>query len=159
MNQWEKEFTIIKLLVIAIYGAVVIYAILVYFRIPDIPYIWEQIQKIVFIALLAAVVPMFLAAGFVGNQLMGKEKLTEKFNAAGGEDIGLIAAIANVRIGAVIMAAMGEACAVYGLVLYMLSGNHTYPFVFFAFSILHYPLTMSRLNKAQENINQLSKSY
>ena len=159
MNQWEKDFTTIKLIVRAIYGSVFIYAILVYFRIPSIPQLWEQTYQIIFFALLAAALPMFPAAVLVGRHLIGTEKLTEKFRAVGGEERGLEAIIASVRTGAIVMAAMGEACAIYGLVLYFLSGNYTFPFIFFALSAIHYPVTMTRLNKAREDIEKLSRSY
>ncbi len=155
MNQWEKDFTTTKIIVSAIYGSIFIYAGLIYFGIPSVPYRWEQTQQILFFVLLAAAIPIFLISAFIGKQQMSSEKLTKRFRSAGGGDNGLSAAIALVRTGAVIMAAIGEACAVYGVVLYFLSGDLIRPLILLALSVIHFPLTMMRLSKAREAIERL----
>ncbi len=159
MKQWEKEFTTITTIVNAIYGAMIIHAGLVYFRIPAITYCWEQTQQIMFFALLAMSSVTFLISPVIGNQLMSSEKLAEKFRAAGGAEQGLSAVSALVRTGTIIMAVIGEACAVYGLLLYFLSGDGTRPWIFFALSAGHYPLTMAKLKKARADVERLSRSY
>ena len=89
---------------------------------------------------------------------MSPENLAAKFHAAGGGDVGLNAAVSLTRSGAIIVAAIGEACAIYGLVLYFLSGDTTRPIIFFVLSILHYPVTMMRVGKAREEVEKLSRS-
>ena len=157
MSQWEKEFSRIRLIIMAIYSSVFVYTIIVYLRIPPIPYVWESTQQMIFFALLAGIPIMFIASALIGKQMINPEKLAEKFHAADGGETGLAAAVGLVRIGAVIMAVMAEACAIYGLVLYFLSGDTTRPIVFFVLSILHYPVTMMRVNKAREEIEKLSR--
>ena len=155
MSHWEKEFSVIRMIVMVIYSSVFVYAILVYLRIPFIPYIWETTQQMVFFALLVAVIPIFVASALIGKQIMSPEKLSEKFHDAGGGETGLEAAVGLTRSGGIIMAAMGEACAIYGLVLYFLSGDTTRPIIFFVLSILHYPVTMARVNKARAEVQKL----
>jgi hypothetical protein len=55
------------------------------------------------------------------------------------------------------MAAMGEAVAVNGLVLYLLSGDTVRPWIFFILTIIHYTFTMAKLRRVREDISQLSK--
>lgn len=158
MNQWERKFSSIRLIIMAIYSSVFVYTIMVYLRIPTIPYVWESTQQMIFFALLAGIPIMFIVSALIGKQMISPEKLAEKFNAAGGGETGLAAAVGLVRTGAIIMAAIAEACALYGLVLYFLSGDTTRPVVFFVLSILHYPVTMMRVNKAREEVEKLSRN-
>lgn len=159
MQQLDRDFSTIKLIVTAIYSSIFIYAALVYFGIPSVPYIWEQTQRIMFFALLASVPVIFVVAELLGRNQMSSEKLAKKFSGDGDPESGLAGAIALVRTGTIIMAAMGEACAVLGLVIYFISGNAVYPFVFFALSAIHYLLTVARLNKARKSIEQLLHSH
>lgn len=158
MNQWEKELSTIRLIIIAIYSSVFVYAMLVYLRIPYIPYVWDQTRQIIFFVLMAGIPLMFVGSALIGKQMASPEKLAERFDAAGGGETGLKAAIGLVRSGTLIMAAMGEACAIYGLVLYFLTGDTNRPIVFFVLSIIHYPLTMARLNRAREEIGKKARA-
>ena len=158
MSQWEKEFSTIRLIIIVIYSSVFVYAMLVYLRIPFIPYVWDQTKQMIFFALLAGVPLMFAGSALIGRQMVNPEKLTEKFDAAGGGEMGLKAAVGLARSGALIMAALGEVCAIYGLILYLLTGDANRPIVFFILSIIHYPLTMARLNKAREEIRNKARA-
>ena len=153
MNDLDKQFSVVKLIVRAIYGSMLIYAGLVYFRIPEIPYIWEANQQMIFFVLLAAIPIMFFISTFLGKQLLGTEKLAKKF--AEGES-GQKAAVDLVRVGVIVMAAVGEMCAMYGLALYFLSGDAIRPWIFFASGAFHYPLTMIKFYKAKEDIKRLS---
>ena len=158
MSQWEKEFSRIRLIIMAVYSSVFVYAVLVYLRVPFIPYVWERTQQMIFFALLVAVLLVFIASALMGKRIMSPENLAERFHAAGGGDVGLNAAVSLTRSGAIIVAAIGEACAIYGLVLYFLSGDTTRPIIFFVLSILHYPVTMMRVSKAREEVEKLSRS-
>ena len=154
-QQWEKDLTITKLIVKAIYGAVFIHAWIVFFRTPPVPYVWEQTQQTAFFGLLAAVVPMFLISALLGKRLLNPERLSEKFLSA---ERGLGAVLSQVRTVGFAMAAMGEACAIFGLILYLQSGDVIRPWIFFALSALHYPITMTRLTKACAEIKNLSRN-
>jgi DMSO reductase anchor subunit len=156
MSQWEKEFTVIKMIVRAIYGSTVIYAGLIYFRIPDIPYRWEQTQRITFAALILMVSLTSVIAALARQQI-SLEKLTEKFRSHDERERGLNAVISDIRTGAIIMAVMGDACAVFGLVLYILSGDSTRPWIFLALGVVHYPLIMMKLRKARDDFEHLSR--
>jgi len=159
MNQWEKDFAVIKMIVSAIYGAMIIYAMMILLRIPAIPYRWEQAQQIIFFVLLASVPGMFFISALIGKQMMNSEKLTEKFRAADNGENGMKAATESVRTGAMIMAVVGEACAMYGLLLYFLSGDSTRPWIFLALGAIHYTMTMARLKKSREDLQHLSRGY
>ena len=111
-----------------------------------------------FFMMLGTVSAMFFVAALVGKQKMNPERLIEEFRTDTDRECGLMAAVVPVRTGTMIMAAMGEICAVYGLVLYLISGDISHPFIFLTLSILHYPLTMAKLKKAHEQIEQLSCS-
>lgn len=158
MSQLRRKFTTIRIIIIAIYSSVYIYTMLVYLGIPSISYVWGQTQQMIFFVLLAMIPPVFIASALIGKRMLSPEKLMEKFHSAGGGEAGLKTAISLALSGAVIMAAMGEACAIYGLVLYFLSGDTARPMIFFVVSIIHYPITMTRLNKAREEIDKLARS-
>ena len=157
MYNWEKEFSSIRLIALAIYSTVFVYFALIYFRLIEVPYAWDQTQQVIFYALLAMVPPVFIASIFVGRLTINPEKLMDKFHEIGGGDKGLSAAVGQVRIGALIMAAMGEACALYGLVIYFLTGDTSRPLIFFVLSILHYPVTMTKVTRARETIEKLAR--
>jgi hypothetical protein len=159
MNEWEKDFAVIKMIVSAIYGAMIIYAMMILLRIPAIPYRWEQAQQIIFFVLLASVPGMFFISALIGKQMMYSEKLAEKLRANDNGENGMKAATESIRTGAMIMAAVGEACAMYGLLLYFLSGDSTRPWIFLALGAIHYTLTMARLGKAREDLQHLSRGY
>jgi hypothetical protein len=157
MDRIEKEFATIKLIVSAIYATIFLYAGMVYLRMPNIPYIWGQTQRSIFYALLALVPVMFLVSFTLVKQLMDSEKLAERFQSEKDEENALNMVINITRVGSIVMAAIGESIAIYGLVLYFLSGHSTHPFIFFTLSAIHYPFTIRKINKARDDIEKLSR--
>jgi len=158
MNLLEKEFATTRILISAIYGSAVIYAGMIYFHIPPVAYRWEQTYEIMFFALLTAIPAMFFATALIGKQLLGPEKLGDKFHSAADTERGFATALAQLRTGMIVMAAIGEACALYGLALYLLSGDTLRPFIFIAASGVHYLMTVSKLKTARADIERLSRN-
>ena len=158
MDQLDKEFTKIRLLVSAVYGSILIYAVLIYFDIGSVSYVWEETQQILFYVLLISVPVMFVMGALIGNLIMNAERLTQTYRSTGDDETGLSAALAVVLRGSLIMAILGEAPAVYGLVLYFISGHPNYPWIFLALSCLYYPFTISRLTKARAHLEHLLSS-
>ena len=158
-NYWEREFAITKTIVVAIYVSVVIYVALVSFNIPPVPYQWEQTQNIIFIALLIAAVATLSISTLIAKYILGSKKLSKIFSASADKTQGLKSVLSLARIGAIIMSAMGEAIGIYGLVLYLLSGDSVRPWIFFILCIIHYTITMSVLRRVRFNIEQLSQLH
>ena len=156
-NYWEKELAITKTIVVAIYVSMVIYVAMVNYNIPNIQYQWGQTQDMVFIALLALTLGTFAVSIFIPKLLMSSEKLSERFRINTDRIQGLKSVLNLVRVGAIIMSAMGEAIAIYGLVLYLLSGDMVRPWIFFVLSAFHYAITMSTLRRVRSDVEQLSK--
>jgi hypothetical protein len=157
MKSWERAFFQIQIIVNVVYSSVILYAGLIYFmRIsPNVP---QQTQQLIFFVLLAMTLSTFPISVLVGGRRMSSEKLTAAFRPETDRAQGLNVAVARVRIGAIIMAALGEACAIFGLVFYFLSGDPIRPWIFIALSAVHYALTMTKLRTAREDIDRLSQS-
>ncbi|MDQ1318563.1 MAG: hypothetical protein QG588_2225 [Candidatus Poribacteria bacterium] len=156
-NYWERDFGITKTIVIAIYVSMVIYVAMVNYNIPNIQYQWGQTQDIIFIALLVLALGMFAVSIFIPKILISSEKLSERFRTITDRIQGLKSVLNLVRVVAIIMSAMGEAIAIYGLVLYLLSGDMVRPWIFFVLSAFHYAITMSMLRRVRSDIEQLSQ--
>jgi hypothetical protein len=156
-STWEREFGVIKTIVVVIYLAMIVYAFLVFSNIPFIPYQWGQTQNMIFYVLLFESVGIFVISIFLPNILLSTDKLSERFRSAGNQEQGLKSVISQVRNVMIIVAAIGEACSINGLVLYLLSGDSTRPWIFFVMTITHYTITMAKLRRTREDIEQLSK--
>jgi hypothetical protein len=156
-NDWERDFGITKTIVIAIYVSMAIYVAMVNYNIPSIQYQWGQTQNIIFIALLSLAIGTFAVSIFIPKLLISSEKLLERFRAITDRMQGLKSVLNLVRVVAIIMSAMGEAIAIYGLVLYLLSGDMVRPWIFFVLSAFHYSITMSTLRRVRTDVEQLSQ--
>jgi hypothetical protein len=158
MDQLGKELTATKAIASAVYAAALVYAVLIYLGVLPLSYVDAQIVKIMFFVFLASVPAIFFISVIIGEQWMGSEKLTKVFHDAGDTEIGLSAVIAHVRTGAIMMAAMGEACAIYGLIIHMVSDDPVRPWIFLGLSISHYPLTMAKLSRVRGDIERFCTS-
>jgi hypothetical protein len=156
-NYWERDFGITKTIVIAIYVSMAIYVAMVNYNIPSIEYQWGQTQNIIFIVFLMVAFATASISIFISRQMMGSERLVEKFSASKDKTQGLKLVLGSIRVGAIIMSAMGEAIAIYGLVLYLLSGDMVRPWIFFILGAIHYSITMSTLRRVRSDIEQLSQ--
>ncbi len=156
-SYWEREFGITKTIVIAIYVSMAIYVAMVNFNIPSVEYHWEQTQNTIFIALLVVAFATASISIFISRLMIGSDRLAEKFSAVTDKTQGLKYALSSVRVGAIIMSAMGEAIAIYGLILYLLSGDMVRPWIFFILGAVHYSITMSILRRVRSDIEQLSQ--
>ena len=156
-ESWESEYGRTKTIVFIIYMAMFVYAVMIFWRIPFIEYQWGQTQEMIFYVLLFEAVGIFVISIFLPNILLSSEKLSERFRAAGGQVQGLRAVSGQVRNVMIIVAAIGEACAVNGLVLYLLSGDTMRPWIFIIITIAHYTITMGKLRRAREDMEQLSR--
>ena len=154
---WERDFGITKTIVVVIYLAMIVYAFLVFSNIPYIEYHWGETQNMIFYVLLFEAVGIFVVSIFLPNIMLSSDKLAEKYRSASGQAQGLRSVMAYVRIWAIILAAIGEACAVNGLVLYLMSGDTTRPWIFFMLTIAHYTVVMGKLRRVREDVGQLSK--
>lgn len=154
-NYWEGEFAMTKTIVIAIYVSMVIYVALVNFNIPPVSYQWGQTQNTVFIALVIVAIATISISIFLAKQMMSSENLSKKFSTSADKTQGLKTILSFVRVGAIIMSAMGETIAIYGLVLYLLSGDSVRPWIFFVLCAVHYSITMSVLRRVRSDIEQL----
>lgn len=154
---WESEYSKTKTIVFIIYMAMFVYAAMVFWKIPFIEFQWGQTQELIFYVLLFEAVGIFVVSIFLPNILLSSEKLSERFRSAGGQAQGLRAVNGQVRGIMIIVAAIGEACAVNGLVLYLLSGDTTRPFIFLIIAIAHYTITMGKLRRVREDMEQLSQ--
>jgi hypothetical protein len=156
-SSWEREFGVIKTIVVVIYLAMIVYAFLVFSNIPSIPYQWGQTQDMIFYVLLFESVGIFVISIFLPNILLSMDKLSERFRSAGNQAQGLKSVISQVRNVMIIVAAIGEAFSINGLVLYLLSGDSTRSWIFFVMTIIHYTITMAKLRRTRDDIEQLSK--
>lgn len=156
-SNWEREFGITKTIVVAIYLAMVVYAFFIFSGIPYVEPQWGETQNLVFYVLLFEAVGIFVISIFLPNVFLNSEKLAEKFRSAGDKAQGLRLVMSHVRIWAIILAALGEACAVNGLVLYLISGDVTRPWIFFIITIAHYTTIMGKLRRVREDIGHLSQ--
>jgi hypothetical protein len=157
MKPWQKAFFQIQIIVNAIYSSIIVYVGLIYFIHISPASSPGQTQQIMFFVLLVMALATFPIAIVVGGRRMSSEKLTSAFRAEADPARGLTAAINHVRTGAIIMAALGEVSAIYGLIFYFLSGDSIRPWVFIALSVVHYALTMMKLRGAREDIDRLSQ--
>jgi hypothetical protein len=152
---WEREYGRIKTIVFIIYLAMIVYAFLVFSGIPSIQYHWDQSQKIILLVLLVESLGIFAISIFISNLMLSSEKLLQKFNSISDQTEALKAVVNQVRISFIIIAAMGEACAVNGLILYLLSGDMTRPWIFFILTLVHYTITMAKLRRVREDVGQM----
>ena len=155
-DYWEREFAKIKTIVFVIYLAMIVYAFLVFSGIPAIEPQWGQIQKTALLVLLAEAVGIFVISIFLSNILLSSEKLSQKFRSVADQAQGLKLVASQIRIGFIVMAALGEACAVNGLILYLLSGDTTRPWIFFILTLVHYTITMSKLRRVRDDVGQMA---
>jgi len=154
---WNREYAKIKTIVLVIYLAMVIYAFLVFSGIPSVQYQWEQQQKIALLVLLSETISIFAASIFLSNIMLSSDKLSLKFRSVSDQLEALKLVVGQVRVNSIIMSAMGEAIALNGLILYLLSGDTMRPWIFFILTVIHYSITMSKLRRIREDVGQMIK--
>ncbi len=151
----QREFTKIQILVHAIYSAVLLYAAMVHFQFPAARPLLKESGDLFFLVFLAAALSTFPAAFLIGGRGMGSDRLTEKVNTQDDREKGLSDALALVRSGGIVMAALGESCGIFGLVLYLMTGDTTRPWFFFGLSLFHYAATRMKLRAVRAKLADL----
>ncbi|HGJ66776.1 TPA: hypothetical protein ENS27_15550 [bacterium] len=154
--EFLKEIGISGLLDIT-FISLLIYAFLVFSGIPYIEYQWGETQNMIFYVLMFEAVGIFVVSIFLPNIMLNSNKLSEKYRSVGDHVVGLRSLMAYIRLWSIILAAIGEACAINGLVLYLISGDQTRPWIFFLITIAHYTVVMGKLRRVREDVEQLLK--
>lgn len=148
MGDLEKRLLTPKVLMHAIYASVLLYPALMMAGIRTSP----RQEPALFLPLLAVAVALVPLSFVLGGKLLSPDLLRERFK-TGGPD----AAIGSLQVGTIVLSALGEASGVFGLVLYMLSGDTTRPWAFFGLCAVHYALTLMRYNAAATEVQGLSR--
>ena len=66
-------------------------------------------------------------------------------------------AVSAIQANAIIMTALGESCAVYGLVYYALTGDRVRPWAFFALAGAHLIGVVQQVARAQDDLVRLAR--
>jgi hypothetical protein len=119
--------------------ASVLWAALVLIGIPAVSPAWDAFQRNFFYSMLLMAVSTFPVSHWIGRRFLTSEGLSDPSQA-----------FHRMRTGVLILAAMGEACAVYGYAVYCVTGNREWPWLFMFFAAAHYALTIRRLDSAAD---------
>ncbi|MGB9597688.1 MAG: hypothetical protein ACPL7B_15500, partial [Candidatus Poribacteria bacterium] len=134
-----------------------IYAFFVFSGIPSVqpqPQ-WQQQQTIILAGLLFGVISIFVVSIILSNIMLNSEKLSQRFRSISDQLEALKLTVGQVRVGFIVMSALGETIALNGLIFYILSGDTIRPWVFFVLTVIHYSITMSKLRKIREDVGQM----
>ena len=152
MQNWRKEFNSTGMVMHALYGAIFIYIAVMY--LVPVPAHPSSIQNTIFMILMILGLSSFPISFFIAGQIMSMEQL-EKIRREYNGEKRLEEAVSSVRAGTLIMAALGEAYGLYGLVFYFLSGDRVRPWFLFAGALIHYFLTAKILEASHRQIKEL----
>ncbi len=152
---WEKEYAKIKTIVLVIYLAMVLYAFLVFSGILSVQPQWGQQQMIILVALILVVVSIFIVSILLSNIMLNSDKLSSRFRSISDPLEALKLIVSQVRIGFILMSALGETIALNGLIFFLLSGDVIRPWIFFILTVIHYSITMSKLRRVREDVGQM----
>ena len=152
MNQWEREFRMVQFMVHTFYGAGLVYAGMIYFRIPAVAHPMPESGHLLFPLLFLIALASFPLSQMFGGRQISAQILAQKLQANADRILRMSAGMNSIRTAAILMAAFGESCAVYGLILYLLTGDTTRPWLFIGLSAVHYAWNMARLRLARVQI-------
>ncbi len=150
----QKEWSVVTLFVHCIYGAVIFYAAIVHLRLIVIPPAMKEQAELFFMVFLAAALAQFPAALFIGGGMVSADKLREAVQRASDKKKGLLEAMKTVKTAAILMSAMGEAIGVFGLILFLITGDTVRPWFFFGLCGFHYVGTMMKLKSVREELDR-----
>ena len=111
-----------------------LWPLLVLLHIPSVPPRWGGLQQSFLLSMLLMAISTFPVSWWLSEKFLGENALVETDRLE-----------ERVRTGALVMGAMGEACAVYGYAMYCVSGDTRRPCIFWGLTVLHYLLTRYRL--------------
>jgi len=138
MSPLEEAVQTVRPWVDLFYLVSLLWIVLIWLRIPWIPLHWGGVQQSFFFSMLLMAVSTFPISWWLSEKFLNETAL---------QDADFVAQ--RIRTGALIMAAMGEACAVYGYALYCVSGDLKRPWIFIFLTLLHYLFTRYRLEQTQ----------
>jgi hypothetical protein len=130
----ERAVAEVRLWTHVFYGATALWAALIFLKIPAVALNWDPLHRRFYYSMLLMAVSTFPVSHWVGMRFLTREGLQDPAQA-----------FHRVRTGVLILAAMGEACAVYGYAVYFVTGHRGWPWLFFFFAAAHYALTIRRL--------------
>lgn len=156
MPEWKRRLLTSDIVVRAVYGCTIIYMAVVWLKVGNIELKWDSIGPVLFGALMVITVVEFAFSIWFGRRAMGRERLEQVFSAEAPVEQRLLEACRYIQTGSVVMAALGEAVALYGLVIYLVTGSPTHPWYFFLLSGLHYMVTMRVTGDAKAVVEEMS---
>ncbi len=107
-----------------------------------------------FMLFLVGALAQFPTALFIGGSMVSADKLRGTVQGASDKKTGLLEAMKTVKTAVILMSAMGEAIGVFGLVLFLTTGDVTRPWFFFGLSGFHYVGTMMKLKSIREELDR-----
>ncbi|MCM8794511.1 MAG: hypothetical protein NC819_01740 [Candidatus Omnitrophica bacterium] len=152
----DKKFSQIYLIVHAIYGAAVLYALIVFSGLMSIKPVMEEQQDLLFMVFMAASLGTFPLSMVIGQKQMGSGRLEGLIQrGAKNSEEEISAAVSSIQAGAIVMAACGESIGVFGLVYAFLTGDSGRALFFFGLTAVHYVTTLMKLGAVRGQFGRL----
>jgi hypothetical protein len=134
MNLVEQTVKEIRPWMTFFYLFSLLWIVLILLRIPAVPYRWGGLQQSFLFSMLLMALSTFPVSWWISEKFLGAKALEDSSSV-----------VQRIRTGALTMAALGEACVVYGYALYCLSGDLARPWIFVALGGLQYLFARFRL--------------
>ena len=151
----EQELSRVKLIINALYGATIVYAGVMYF-IPSPGSNAASSTHLVFMALLGIAIADSVIAAVIFAPRISVEQLRKM--SVNAEPATAQTVCATVKQNLIIMAALGEAAAIFGLAYYFMSGDRIKAWAFFALAPINYIMTISTFREAQGELLRLGRN-
>lgn len=155
MEVWRRTRRTVRIVLAAIWASTLIYIAIVLLKIPSIPVKDDLQTAVLFYLFLSLAIAAWLASLFFLGRRMDEDHLKLTFEAAPDAEAGAASLASTMRVNPLVMAALGEASVVYGLVLYFISGDTRRPWALFIIGLLHLGWVWMRFSRTCAIVEQL----
>lgn len=149
MNVWKRTLRTVQIVLLILWVSILLYLAMVLLRIPPIPSKEIPQMEILFYLFLSLAVATWLASWIFLGRTMDEDHLEQTVETAADPEGAALALASVMRVNPIIMAALGESSAVYGLLLYFISGDTQRPWIFFIIALAHVGWVWARFNRAR----------
>jgi len=136
----RTELASVRWTVRGVFAVTLLLAVLIALRYPRVRGVWGPAQKDFLYSMLLMAISTFALSTWVRKRFWITPAEQGEADPA-----------SRLPAGALMMATLGQACAVYGYAVYCFSGDTRWPWIFLLFSAGHYVQTMNRLAAFTEN--------
>jgi hypothetical protein len=153
---WEEQFRLVRVMVLAVFSPIVLCGLLVASKIFPVKMEVVQDQEMMFIFFLAIAIFSIPETVFMGNLMLKKTLLESKFRSESEREKKFHSVLGQIRVGALVMAASGSACAFYGVIFYFLSGDILRSCALILLGVPSFWWTVKKLNETRRILETFS---